>query len=91
MKLLVVTHKVMWVSTLVLASVYILAIWTIMPSGNATTCVGVELIAMGGKRWLENKNGGRVVTLMVAALDRCKENGITSFDYKNPLQFRFDG
>ncbi|KAM7493310.1 hypothetical protein LguiB_027919 [Lonicera macranthoides] len=48
MKLLVVTHKVMWVSTIFLASAYIAGIWTIMPSGKGTKWVTAELVSVGG-------------------------------------------
>lgn len=48
MKLLVVIHKVMWVSTISLASAYIAGIWTIMPSGKETRWVVVELVSVGG-------------------------------------------
>ncbi|KAM7493312.1 hypothetical protein LguiB_027921 [Lonicera macranthoides] len=48
MKLLVVTHKVMWVSTFCLASAYIAGIWTIMPSGKGTKWVTAELVSVGG-------------------------------------------
>ncbi|XP_059657990.1 ankyrin repeat-containing protein ITN1-like [Cornus florida] len=47
-KLLVVTHKVMWVSTLFMSSAYIAATWTIMPHGPGTRWVSVELVAVGG-------------------------------------------
>lgn len=48
MRLLVMTHKVMWVSTLFMASAYIAAVWTIMPHGKGTRWVLVELVAVGG-------------------------------------------
>ncbi|CAK9144526.1 unnamed protein product [Ilex paraguariensis] len=48
MELLVVTHKVMWVSTLFMASAYIAATWTIMPETKGTRWVTVELVVVGG-------------------------------------------
>ncbi|KAF5938867.1 hypothetical protein HYC85_023126, partial [Camellia sinensis] len=48
MKLLVVTHKVMWLSTLFMSSAYIAAIWTIMPHDKGTRWVLVELALIGG-------------------------------------------
>ncbi|KAK9274351.1 hypothetical protein L1049_019165 [Liquidambar formosana] len=48
MKLLGLTHKVMWVSTSFMASAYIAAIWTIMPHVRGTRWVLVALMAIGG-------------------------------------------
>ncbi|KAA8525265.1 hypothetical protein F0562_007120 [Nyssa sinensis] len=48
MKILVGTHKIMWVSTLFMALAYIAATWTIMPRGQGTRWVLVELVSIGG-------------------------------------------
>lgn len=48
MKLLTVTHKVMWVSTSFMASAYIAAIWTILPNGRGTVWVLASLVSIGG-------------------------------------------
>ncbi|GAA0171020.1 scaffold/adaptor protein [Lithospermum erythrorhizon] len=48
MKLLVGTHKVMWVSTLFMASAYIAGIWTILPTGRGTKWVKIDLVIIGG-------------------------------------------
>ncbi|KAL2525555.1 Ankyrin repeat family protein [Abeliophyllum distichum] len=48
MKLLTITHKIMWISTLFMASAFIAAIWAIMPNGKGTRLVKVELIVIGG-------------------------------------------
>ncbi|XP_059657988.1 ankyrin repeat-containing protein NPR4-like [Cornus florida] len=47
-KLLVVTHKIMWVSTMFMASAYIAATWTIMPQKPGTRWVSVESVLVGG-------------------------------------------
>ncbi|PIN23034.1 26S proteasome regulatory complex, subunit PSMD10 [Handroanthus impetiginosus] len=48
MKLLSVTHKVMWLSTLFMAAAYIAAIWTTMPKEKGIHWVLVELVVFGG-------------------------------------------
>ena len=48
MKLLAVTHKVMWVSTLFMAAAYIAATWTIMPRGLGSVWVLVAVVSIGG-------------------------------------------
>ncbi|KAK2661237.1 hypothetical protein Ddye_007770 [Dipteronia dyeriana] len=48
MKLLMVTHKVMWLSTSFLAAAYIAAIWTIMPQGRGMVWVLAAVVAVGG-------------------------------------------
>lgn len=46
--LLKMTHKVMWVSTLFMASAYIAAVWAILPHNKGTNWVLVELLVVGG-------------------------------------------
>ncbi|XVE71030.1 hypothetical protein DITRI_Ditri10aG0117200 [Diplodiscus trichospermus] len=48
MKLLAVTHKVMWVSTSFMAAAYIAATWTIMPHGKGSVWVLVAVVSIGG-------------------------------------------
>ncbi|OMO61913.1 hypothetical protein CCACVL1_23153 [Corchorus capsularis] len=48
MKLLAVTHKVMWVSLSFLAAAYIAATWTIMPRGKGSVWVLVAVVSIGG-------------------------------------------
>ncbi|KAJ4830755.1 hypothetical protein Tsubulata_020788 [Turnera subulata] len=48
MKLLVVTHKVMWLSTSFLAAAYIAAMWTIIPPGRGMRWVLVAVLGIGG-------------------------------------------
>ncbi|XWS70324.1 hypothetical protein CRYUN_Cryun03dG0038300 [Craigia yunnanensis] len=48
MKLLAVTHKVMWVSTPFMAAAYIAATWTIMPRGLGSVWVLVAVVSIGG-------------------------------------------
>ncbi|XP_071721925.1 uncharacterized protein [Rutidosis leptorrhynchoides] len=48
MKLLVITHKVMWVSVSFMVAAYIAAIWTIMPHAKGVVWVLVVLVAVGG-------------------------------------------
>ncbi|KAH7574258.1 hypothetical protein ACOSP7_008330 [Xanthoceras sorbifolium] len=48
MKLLRVTHKVMWLSTSFVAAAYIAAIWTIMPHGRGMVWVLAAVVAVGG-------------------------------------------
>ncbi|XP_022863013.1 ankyrin repeat-containing protein At5g02620-like [Olea europaea var. sylvestris] len=48
MKLLTITHKIMWISTLFMASAFIAAIWAIMPKGKGKRFVEVELVVIGG-------------------------------------------
>ncbi|XP_022862988.1 ankyrin repeat-containing protein NPR4-like [Olea europaea var. sylvestris] len=48
MKLLTITHKLMWISTLFMASAFIAAIWAIMPKGKGRRFVEVELVVIGG-------------------------------------------
>ncbi|CAA2959757.1 ankyrin repeat-containing At5g02620-like [Olea europaea subsp. europaea] len=48
MKLLTITHKVMWISTLFMASAFIAAIWSTMPKGKGNRLVKVELVVIGG-------------------------------------------
>ncbi|XVF35452.1 hypothetical protein REPUB_Repub18cG0147300 [Reevesia pubescens] len=48
MKLLAVTHKVMWVSTSFMAAAYIAATWTIMPRGQGSVWVLVAVVSIGG-------------------------------------------
>lgn len=48
MKLLSITHKVMWVSTSFMAAAYIAATWTILPSGKGSVWVLVAVVSIGG-------------------------------------------
>ncbi|XP_015083957.1 ankyrin repeat-containing protein At5g02620-like [Solanum pennellii] len=48
MKLMVATHKVMWISTLFMASAYIAAIWSILPQGKGDHWVLIEVVIVGG-------------------------------------------
>ena len=48
MKLLAVTHKVMWVSTSFMAAAYIAATWTIMPHSQGSIWVLVAVVSIGG-------------------------------------------
>ncbi|KAJ8751153.1 hypothetical protein K2173_016334 [Erythroxylum novogranatense] len=48
MKLLVVTHKVMWVSVSFMAAAYIAAMWTIVPQGKSMAWTLVIVVAVGG-------------------------------------------
>lgn len=48
MKLLTITHKIMWISTLFMASAFIAAIWSAMPEGKGNRLVKVELVVIGG-------------------------------------------
>lgn len=48
MKLMVATHKVMWISTFFMASAYIAAIWAIMPQGKGSNWVLTEVVVIGG-------------------------------------------
>ncbi|KAK6273961.1 hypothetical protein POUND7_011044 [Theobroma cacao] len=48
MKLLAVTHKVMWVSTSFMAAAYIAATWTIMPRAQGSIWVLVAVVSIGG-------------------------------------------
>lgn len=74
MKLLVATHKVMWVSTMFMASAYIAATWTIMPQGPGSRWLMIELMLVGvgctlvmllglgillGKQWSRKKEWRR--------------------------------
>ncbi|KAL8259581.1 hypothetical protein R6Q59_027534 [Mikania micrantha] len=47
MKLLVATHKIMWVSTMFMASAYIAATWTILPGGSGTRWLVIEVMVVG--------------------------------------------
>ncbi|KAL8214545.1 hypothetical protein R6Q57_003994 [Mikania cordata] len=47
MKLLVATHKIMWVSTMFMASAYIAATWTILPDRSGTRWLVIELMVVG--------------------------------------------
>ncbi|XP_015083956.1 ankyrin repeat-containing protein ITN1-like [Solanum pennellii] len=48
MKLMVATHKVMWISTLFMASAYIAAIWSILPQEKGDHWVLIEVVIVGG-------------------------------------------
>ncbi|KAG8375581.1 hypothetical protein BUALT_Bualt10G0115400 [Buddleja alternifolia] len=48
MKLMTLTHKVMWVSTIFMTTAYIAAIWTILPNDRGDRWVLVELVVFGG-------------------------------------------
>lgn len=48
MKLLMVTHKLMWVSVSFMAAAYLASIWTIMPHGQGMAGVLVTIICVGG-------------------------------------------
>ncbi|XP_060208317.1 ankyrin repeat-containing protein At5g02620-like [Lycium barbarum] len=48
MKLMVATHKVMWISTFFMASAYIAAIWSILPQGKGVNWVLIEVVVIGG-------------------------------------------
>ncbi|KAH0642470.1 hypothetical protein KY290_034057 [Solanum tuberosum] len=48
MKLMVATHKVMWISTLFMASAYIAAIWSILPQEKGDHWVLSEVVIIGG-------------------------------------------
>ncbi|KAF8400855.1 hypothetical protein HHK36_014158 [Tetracentron sinense] len=48
MKLLFVTHKVMWVSVSFMTAAYIAATWLIMPHGKGMKWVLVSLVSIGG-------------------------------------------
>ncbi|KAF5784241.1 putative ankyrin repeat-containing domain, PGG domain, ankyrin repeat-containing domain superfamily [Helianthus annuus] len=47
MKLLVATHKIMWVSTMFMAAAYIAATWTILPQGSGSRWLVIELMVVG--------------------------------------------
>nr|XP_043610558.1 ankyrin repeat-containing protein At5g02620-like [Erigeron canadensis] len=47
MKLLVATHKIMWVSTMFMAAAYIAATWTILPQGGGSRWLRIELMVVG--------------------------------------------
>ncbi|KAI3699756.1 hypothetical protein L2E82_44260 [Cichorium intybus] len=74
MKLLVATHKIMWASTMFMASAYIAATWTIMPQGAGSRWLMIELMLVGvgcmlivllglgillGKQWSRKKEWRR--------------------------------
>ncbi|KAJ8555475.1 hypothetical protein K7X08_012971 [Anisodus acutangulus] len=48
MKLMVATHKVMWISTFFMASAYIAAIWSILPQGKGANWVLIVVVVIGG-------------------------------------------
>lgn len=48
MQLLVVTHRVMWLSVSFLAAAYIAAIWTILPRGRGMVWVSAAVVSLGG-------------------------------------------
>ncbi|XP_055820546.1 ankyrin repeat-containing protein At5g02620-like [Solanum dulcamara] len=48
MKLMVATHKVMWISTIFMSSAYIAAIWSILPQGKGAHWVLSEVMIIGG-------------------------------------------
>ncbi|XP_052170434.1 ankyrin repeat-containing protein ITN1-like [Diospyros lotus] len=48
MKLLTLTRKIMWLSTLFLLSAYIAAVWAIMPHDKEMGWVSIELVCLGG-------------------------------------------
>lgn len=48
MKMLSITHKVMWLSMLFMTVGYIAGVWTIMPEGRRGHWVSVELVVVGG-------------------------------------------
>ncbi|GKV44873.1 hypothetical protein SLEP1_g52014 [Rubroshorea leprosula] len=48
MKLLSVTHEVMWVSTSSIAAAYIAATWTVLPSGRGSEWILVAVVSIGG-------------------------------------------
>ncbi|KAI3743563.1 hypothetical protein L1987_61273 [Smallanthus sonchifolius] len=47
MKLLVATHKIMWVSTMFMAAAYIATTWTILPQGPGSRWLMIELMVIG--------------------------------------------
>ncbi|KAI3696670.1 hypothetical protein L6452_29131 [Arctium lappa] len=47
MRLLVATHKIMWVSTMFMASAYIAGTWTVLPGGSGSRWVVIELMVIG--------------------------------------------
>ncbi|KAI3743562.1 hypothetical protein L1987_61272 [Smallanthus sonchifolius] len=47
MKLLVATHKIMWVSTMFMAAAFIAATWTILPQGPGSRWLVIELMMVG--------------------------------------------
>ncbi|KVH99864.1 Ankyrin repeat-containing protein [Cynara cardunculus var. scolymus] len=47
MRVLVATHKIMWVSTMFMASAFIAGIWTILPEGSGSRWVTIELMVIG--------------------------------------------
>ncbi|KAI7754666.1 hypothetical protein M8C21_026197 [Ambrosia artemisiifolia] len=47
MKLLVATHKIMWLSTMFMAAAYIAATWTILPHGSGSRWLVIELMIVG--------------------------------------------
>ncbi|CAI9267887.1 unnamed protein product [Lactuca saligna] len=74
MNLLVATHKIMWVSTMFMASAFIAATWTILPQGQGSRwlmiesmlvgvgCTLVVLLGLGillGKQWSRKKEWRR--------------------------------
>ncbi|KAJ9168305.1 hypothetical protein P3X46_019848 [Hevea brasiliensis] len=48
MKLLAVTHKIMWVSTSFMAAAYLAAMWTTLPHGRGAVWLLVSVVAIGG-------------------------------------------
>ncbi|XP_071719794.1 uncharacterized protein [Rutidosis leptorrhynchoides] len=47
MKLLVATHKIMWVSTMFMALAYVAATWTILPNVPGSNWLMIELMVVG--------------------------------------------
>ncbi|KAJ9559209.1 hypothetical protein OSB04_013823 [Centaurea solstitialis] len=47
MKLLVATHKIMWVSTLFMAAAFMAGTWAILPAGPGSRWVAAELMVVG--------------------------------------------
>ncbi|KAJ9169943.1 hypothetical protein P3X46_018084 [Hevea brasiliensis] len=65
MKLLAVTHKIMWVSTSFMAAAYLAAMWTTLPHGRGAVWLLVSVVAIGGgyngnfcgkRKWRINNN-----------------------------------
>ncbi|KAI4355601.1 hypothetical protein L6164_004358 [Bauhinia variegata] len=48
MRLLVITHKVMWVAVAFMATAYVAATWVILPHNQGAQWLSVVLIALGG-------------------------------------------
>ncbi|XP_042496397.1 ankyrin repeat-containing protein ITN1-like [Macadamia integrifolia] len=79
MNLLMVTHKVMWVSVSFMAAAYIAAMWVEIPNGKGTRWVLVALLSIGG---------GCVMSIFVGLMVTLTRHWLRKLEWRKEREMR---